>query len=54
MEQDLRNLFEEQRKNEKPLLKNGHEDRFLKRLEEEFPVKKKPTYSFMKIAIRHL
>ncbi len=50
MAQDLRKLFEEQRKKDKPLMKQGHEDRFLKRLGEEMPVKKKSSYGFFKIA----
>ncbi len=51
MAQDLRKLFKEQRENEKFSLKEAHEARFLKRLEEELPVPKKTnTHHWLKIA----
>lgn len=50
MAQDLRKLFEEQRGKDKPLMKQGHEDRLLKRMEEELPKEKKSSFSFLKIA----
>ena len=37
MEQDLRNLFEKERKSRKYAMKSGHEDRFLERLTMELP-----------------
>ena len=49
MAQDLRKLFEEQREKDKPSMKQGHENRFLKRIEVELPTKKKPSFDFLKI-----
>ncbi|WP_350290828.1 hypothetical protein [uncultured Croceitalea sp.] len=39
MAQDLRKLFEEQRKKENYQMKKGHEDRFFEKLESEMPKK---------------
>lgn len=51
MAQDLRELFKEQRENEKFSMKKGHEERFLEHLEEEIPIHKKSTsYQWLKIA----
>lgn len=50
MAQDLRKLFEEQREKDKPRMKEGHDDRFSKRMEEELPKEKKSSFSFLKIA----
>jgi len=51
MAQDLRELFKEQRENEKFSMKKGHEERFLEHLEEELPIHKKSTsYQWLKIA----
>ncbi len=50
MAQDLRKLFEEQRKKEKPLMKKGHEERFLERMQKELPIREKSSFSFLKIA----
>lgn len=50
MAQDLRKLFDEQREKHKPSMKHGHEDRFLKRMEEELPAKRKFSFNFLKIA----
>lgn len=51
MAQDLRELFKEQRENEKFSMKEGHEERFLKRLEGELPHhKKSSSYQWLKIA----
>ncbi len=50
MGQDLRKLFEERRRNEKFGMKEGHEERFLARMENEFPKSKKPSFVFLKIA----
>ena len=51
MAQDLRELFKEQRENEKFSMKKGHEERFLERLEEQLPIHKKSTsYQWLKIA----
>ena len=41
MAKDIRQLFEQERKRSRPVLLEGHEDRFLKKLEEQFPQKKK-------------
>jgi len=50
MAQDLRKLFEEQREKDKPSMKKGHEDRFLKQLEVQLPAKKNSSINFLKIA----
>jgi len=51
MAQDLRELFKEQRENEKFKMKDGHENRFLSLLEEELPsAKRKNSYLWLKIA----
>lgn len=43
MAQDLRELFERERKTEHYAMKDGHEDRFFSRLQEEMPVATKKT-----------
>lgn len=50
MSQDLRKLFKEQREKEKHSLGQGHEERFLERLELELPTIKKPAFGWFKIA----
>jgi hypothetical protein len=51
MAQDLRELFKEQRDNEKFKMKDGHENRFLSLLEEELPsAKRTNSYLWLKIA----
>jgi hypothetical protein len=52
MAQDLRNLFKESNKSEIPSLKQGHQLRFLEKLESEMPVQSKPTIRklFWKVA----
>ncbi len=51
MAQDLRDLFKEDRTLGAPRMKEGHETRFLKKLERELPVRKKrSTFSFIRIA----
>ncbi|NAS29799.1 hypothetical protein GTQ40_02340 [Flavobacteriaceae bacterium R38] len=51
MGQDLRELFKNQEKLPSYKMKEGHEDRFFKKLEEELPVSKKNNmFLFMKIA----
>lgn len=49
MAQDLRKSFEVAREKNKPSMKKGHEDRFLKRLEEELPEKMEPSLPFIRI-----
>ncbi|WP_282074245.1 hypothetical protein [Maribacter aquivivus] len=50
MEQDLREMFNKDRKEQKHTIKHGHEERFLKRLEESTPAQKKTDKSWLKIA----
>ena len=51
MGQDLRELFKKQREKERFALKEGHEERFLSRLEEELSEKKETTgFPWLKIA----
>ncbi|WP_419214228.1 hypothetical protein ACNR9Q_08775 [Maribacter sp. X9] len=50
MEQDLREMFRKYRENKKYQLTTGHEERFLNKLEEALPRKKKSKYILLKIA----
>jgi len=50
MEQDLREMFKKDREKQKHTIKNGHEERFLKKLEEAMPVERKPLGGWLKIA----
>ena len=50
MQRDLRELFKKDSKEQKHQLKEGHESRFLDRLEEELPQKKKSIFFLLKIA----
>nr|WP_299069709.1 hypothetical protein [uncultured Allomuricauda sp.] len=51
MAQDLRELFAKERKENKYPMKEGHEARFLSKLEEEIPVKKKSgSFIWLRIA----
>lgn len=50
MARDLRKLFEEQRKEKAFKMKEGHEDRFLAKLEEEMPISTKSKMQWLKIA----
>jgi hypothetical protein len=50
MSQDLRELFKSERKVQKHTMQQGHEERFLKRLEVELPHKKNSSFFLFKIA----
>ena len=52
MAQDLRNLFEEDSKDQQTKMSEGHEARFLEKLENEFPQEQKSTrrFGFLNIA----
>lgn len=51
MAQDLRNLFEEDRLAQRAKMSQGHEARFLEKLDKELPVKKKSSgFSFLNVA----
>ena len=50
MGQDLRELFKEERKDNKHALKMGHEARFLKRLQSGMPKNKSVELNIYKIA----
>lgn len=50
MSQDLRELFKKEREKRKPTMSEGHEERFLKLLQDEFPKKKKTRFYLLKIA----
>lgn len=50
MEQDLREMFKKDREGQKHIIKHGHEERFLKKLEEATPVQKKTDKGWLKIA----
>jgi len=50
MSQDLRELFEKEREEQKPTMESGHEERFLERLDEELPSEKKSSFGLLKIA----
>ena len=46
MAQDLRNLFEEDLKDQHTKMSEGHDTRFLEKLEQELPIAKKSSYQF--------
>lgn len=50
MARDLRKLFEEERKNKSFKMREGHEDRFLAKLEKEMPVAQKSNRQWLRIA----
>ena len=50
MEQDLREMFKKGREEQKHTIKYGHEERFLKKLEESIPAQKKIDKGWLKIA----
>jgi len=50
MKQDLRELFRKEQQANKSKLKDGHEERFLKRLDTSVFKEKKKNYSLLKIA----
>ncbi|MBT8310036.1 MAG: hypothetical protein HKO72_12420 [Flavobacteriaceae bacterium] len=50
MNRDIRELLEEDSKLSKGEMPEGHEDRFIQRLEEELPTKKSNPFFFLKIA----
>lgn len=51
MAQDLRNLFEEDRLAQRAKMSQGHEARFLEKLNKELPIEKKSSgFSFLNIA----
>jgi len=50
MSQDLREVFKKEREAQKTRLKEGHSQRFLERLEDELPQKKKSAQYLLKIA----
>ncbi len=50
MSQDLRELFKKEREEQKPRIKEGHQERFLERLEDELPKEKKSYLYLFKIA----
>lgn len=50
MQQDLRELFKKNSKEQKPAFREGHEKRFLDQLEQELPRKKKSSFFKLKIA----
>ena len=50
MARDLRELFKDERERQGHSINKGHEVRFLERLENELPKKRKPSYFMLKIA----
>lgn len=50
MSQDLRDLFKKDSSGSSIEMKNGHEDRFLGKLEKELHSNKKPSYRILKVA----
>ena len=50
MSQDLREMFKNTDREVMPTMKDGHEQRFLKRMEVELPVAKGPSYPWFRIA----
>ncbi|WP_411031469.1 hypothetical protein [Spongiimicrobium sp. 3-5] len=50
MSQDLRKMFEKERKEQKYVLKDGHKGRFLERLEKEIPKQGKSVFFRIRLA----
>ena len=50
MAQDLRELFEKEKKGEQFVMNEGHEKRFMDLLKKELPQKKKSSFFILKIA----
>ncbi|MBT2163428.1 hypothetical protein [Zobellia barbeyronii] len=50
MAQDIRKIFGNEEEEGRPILKAGHEERFLKRLDAELPEQKKKKLPYLKIA----
>jgi hypothetical protein len=50
MEQDLREMFNKEKKKQQFAIKNGHEGRFLEKLKQSLPQGKKPNRIWLKIA----
>ena len=50
MARDLRKLFEEEKKEERFVMNEGHEKRFMELLGKELPKQKKPSFFMLKIA----
>lgn len=50
MAQDLREILKKRKKNEGFQMKEGHENRFLERIEEELPQARKANFLWLKIA----
>ena len=50
MARDLRKLFEEEKKEERFVMNEGHEKRFMELLGKELPEQKKPSFFILKIA----
>lgn len=54
MEQDLRELLKKSEEKQLPKLKSGHEDRFVKRLDANFPKPASNSFFYLKIAASFL
>ena len=50
MARDIKNLFEEERKRQSYTMDEGHEDRFLAKLEEALPKRNRPRFYGLRIA----
>ena len=50
MEQDLREMFNKEKREQKFTINNGHEERFLEKLQQSLPEDKKPNRAWMKVA----
>ena len=50
MEQDLREMFNKEKREQKFTINNGHEDRFLEKLQQSLPEDKKPNRAWVKVA----
>ncbi|WP_339665108.1 hypothetical protein [Maribacter arcticus] len=50
MEQDLREMFNKEKREQKFTISNGHEERFLEKLQQSLPESKKPNRAWLKVA----
>jgi hypothetical protein len=50
MEQDLREMFNKEKREQKFTISNSHEERFLEKLQQSLPESKKPNRAWLKVA----
>ena len=51
MEQDLREMFKKEKREQQSIINNGHEERFLEKLQQSLPKGKKTNRAWLKVAV---